>query len=100
MRKSLYTAENKEIRAQLRALREAAGLSQMELAAEFGRFQSFVSTVERGLVRLDIAQVRRWCKACGTTFPVFAEAVEQRLKSGVAATIPKKARTRPKTRPR
>jgi transcriptional regulator with XRE-family HTH domain len=79
MRKSLYTAENKEVRAQLRAIREAAGLSQTELAATFGRFQSFVSTVERGLVRLDVVQVRRWCAACGTTFPAFAQAVEERL---------------------
>jgi transcriptional regulator with XRE-family HTH domain len=80
MRKSLYSTENKEVRAQLRKAREDAGLSQTQLAAEFGRFQSFVSTVERGLVRLDLAQVRHWCVACGTTLPAFVAAVEERLK--------------------
>jgi transcriptional regulator with XRE-family HTH domain len=81
MRKSLYSTENKEIRAQLRKVREDAGLTQAELSAEFGRLQSFASTVERGLVRLDLAQARRWCAACGTTLPAFVGALEERLRA-------------------
>jgi transcriptional regulator with XRE-family HTH domain len=80
MPKSLYSTENTVVKAQLRKLREDAGLSQTRLAAEFGRFQSFVSTVERGMVRLDLAQLRHWCAACGTTLPAFVAAVEERLK--------------------
>lgn len=89
MRKSLYTAELKEVCAQLRELRENAGLNQTELAKVFGRLQSFVSTVERGLVRLDLVQARLWCQACGTTLVALAEAVEQRI-----AALPAAARQR------
>jgi len=80
MRKSIYSNENKEILAQLRKVREDAGITQADLSAEFGRLQSFASTVERGLVRLDLAQARRWCAVCGTTLPAFVAAVEERLK--------------------
>jgi DNA-binding transcriptional regulator YiaG len=77
--KSIYRAENLEACAQLRAVREAAGLTQTELASRFDRLQSFVSTVERGLVRLDIVQIREWCLACRTTLPLFAQALEMRI---------------------
>ena len=79
--KSLYGADDAAIRAELRRVRVSAGLSQAALAANFGRFQSFVSTAERSDgIRLDLAQIRRWCAACGTTLPAFVAAVEERLK--------------------
>ncbi|TDR39671.1 helix-turn-helix protein [Tahibacter aquaticus] len=81
MLKSIYRAENREVCAQLRAMREAAGMTQSELSEKFGRFQSFVSTVERGLVRLDVVQTREWCMACGTTLTAFAQAVEARIEA-------------------
>ncbi|MBN8742576.1 MAG: hypothetical protein BGP24_07720 [Lysobacterales bacterium 69-70] len=81
MLKSIYRAENREVCAQLRAMREAAGMTQSELSAKFGRFQSFVSTVERGMVRLDVVQTREWCTACGTTLVAFAQAVEARFEA-------------------
>lgn len=81
MTKSLYLAENRQLCAQLRDVREAAGMSQAELAGKFGRLQSFVSTVERGLVRLDGIQLRQWCVHCGTSFPAFAETLEERIKA-------------------
>jgi transcriptional regulator with XRE-family HTH domain len=84
MLKSIYRSENAVVCAQLRAVRKAAGLNQAELAAKFKRLQSFVSTVERGLVRLDIIQLREWCLACGTTLPAFVQALEERL--GTAKT--------------
>lgn len=81
MPKSLYLAENRELFTLLRDLRETAGMSQTELAGRFDRLQSFVSTVERGLVRLDGIQLRQWCLHCGVTFVAFAEALEERIKA-------------------
>lgn len=81
MSKSLYTVEAKEIRALLRRVRLDAGLTQAQLSDEFGRPQSFASTIERGLVRADLAQIRRWCLLCGTTLPAFVATLEERLKA-------------------
>jgi transcriptional regulator with XRE-family HTH domain len=90
--KSIYTAELLEFCAQLRQIREDAGLNQTQLARVFGRLQSFVSTVERGQVRLDLAQARLWCQACGTTLAVLAEVVEKRI----AALPPAVKRRKPR----
>lgn len=95
MLKSIYRSENAIVCAQLRAVRKAAGLNQADLAAKFKRLQSFVSTVERGLVRLDIIQLREWCLACGTTLPAFVQALEERLVS-----VKPGKRTAPKAAPK
>jgi len=47
----------------LRAWREAAGLTQDEIAARLGNTQSFVSKVERGERRLDVVELVEWCEA-------------------------------------
>ena len=81
MGKFLYALESRVIREQLRKVRLEAGLTQAELSSQFGRLQSFASTIERGLVRADLAQVRHWCRVCGTSLPAFAVALEERLKA-------------------
>lgn len=51
----------------LRALRTQRGLSLAALAAESGLSQSFLSQMERGLVRASFASLSRVTRALGTT---------------------------------
>jgi transcriptional regulator with XRE-family HTH domain len=63
MDKSLFTREYKIFCRLLREAREAAGISQVELAAQLKETQSEISKFERGERRLDIVQLHRWCRA-------------------------------------
>jgi len=54
--KSVYTQQYRRFRAQLIQARKAAGLTQVELATQLNRPQSFVSKVERGERRLDVVE--------------------------------------------
>lgn len=55
------------------------GISQEELARRIGRTQSFVSKCERGERRIDIIEVRQFCKALGIKFRQFVAAVDDDL---------------------
>lgn len=57
MRKSTHTRPYAKLREALVAAREAAGLSQHELARRLGRPQSFVSKCESGERRVDIVEL-------------------------------------------
>ena len=61
MAKSLYRAENLELAALLRQLREDAGMVQTTLAERLGRNQTFVSNVELAIRRLDLVELRDYC---------------------------------------
>lgn len=61
MAKSLYRAENLELAALLRQLREEAGMVQTTLAERLGRNQTFVSNVELAIRRLDLVELRDYC---------------------------------------
>lgn len=50
---SSWPDEYREMLVRLRRAREAAGLTQVEVAEALGRTQGFVSKVERGDVRID-----------------------------------------------
>ena len=80
MPKSIHRRENDLLSEVLRDVRMAAGFSQVLLSEKMKRSQSFVSTAERGLVRLDFLQLRDWCALCGTTVNAFSDTFEQRLK--------------------
>ncbi len=54
--KSVYTQQYRRFRALLIQARKAAGLTQVELAAQLQRPQSYVSKVERGERRLDVIE--------------------------------------------
>ena len=54
--KSVYTTQYRRFRALLIQARKAAGLTQVALAAQLNRPQSFVSKVERGERRLDVIE--------------------------------------------
>lgn len=65
MAKSLYRAENLQLAALLRALREEAGLVQTALGARMGRGQTYVSNVELAIRRLDLVELRDYCAGLG-----------------------------------
>ena len=79
MAKSLHTREFQVFTALLRETRQRAGVTQVELAAEVGQTQSYVSKVERGECRLDIVQMRDYCHAMNTTLPELVAEYERRL---------------------
>jgi transcriptional regulator with XRE-family HTH domain len=82
MEKSIYTAEYAALLALLREAREAAGLTQVQLARALGQSQSFVSKAEKGDRRLDLVQLRTICLALGTALPEFVARLEERLERG------------------
>lgn len=82
MEKSIYTEEYAALLVLLRETREAAGLTQVQLAARLGQSQSFVSKMEKGDRRLDLIQLRTICSVLGTTLPQFVAKLEAALAKG------------------
>lgn len=56
MKKTIHSKESAKLIEALRAAREAAGLTQQQLAREIGKPQSFVAKYELGERRLDIIE--------------------------------------------
>lgn len=77
MEKSLFTSEYRVVCRLLREKREAAELTQIDLAERIGETQSYVSKVERGERRLDIVQLREFCKAMDMTLGDFVKEFER-----------------------
>jgi transcriptional regulator with XRE-family HTH domain len=65
MQKSIYTPEYAALRAELRKLREKAGLSQRELALRLRVPHSWVAKVETGERRIDLVEFGWFASACG-----------------------------------
>src|SRR4051794_29480980 len=71
------TPEAKRLRKEagtwLKALRQAAGLSQMELATRLGfKYYTFISQVENGFGRVPSETMRAWAEILGVTPSAFA----------------------------
>lgn len=65
MGRTIHSEDYRALLTLLRRLREEAGLTQVELAERLGRPQSFVSKVEVGERRLDVAELRILTEALG-----------------------------------
>lgn len=76
MEKSIYSKEYSLFLEQLRNAREEKGLTQTEVAERLGQTQSFVSKVERGERRVDIVELRAFCRAIGIAFPEFISLID------------------------
>jgi len=71
MEKSPFSKEYRLFLCHLRDARVEAGLTQQRLAQRLGETQSFISKVERGERRLDVVELRAFCKALDLSFPKF-----------------------------
>ena len=77
MEKSQFTREQKVLCRLLKAARETANVSQVELARRLKETQSEVSKFERGERRLDLVQLRTWCAALGIKLPEFVKSFDE-----------------------
>jgi transcriptional regulator with XRE-family HTH domain len=69
--KAIYTPEYQRMRERLREAREAAGLTQKQVAEHFGKRQSFVSKVESGERRIDPTELERFARLYGMPLSSF-----------------------------
>lgn len=76
MEKSIYSAEYQRLCAVLRELRQEAGLTQVQVAAELDVPQSFVSKYESGERRLDVIELRHVAQVLGVPVRVVLERLE------------------------
>ena len=65
MSPSTYHDDYQRLLAVLKALRQEAGVTQVELGARLGNTQTFVSKFERGERRLDVTEFVDVCEALG-----------------------------------
>jgi len=73
MKKSQLANDYQILAKLLRKHREAAGLTQIDVARRIRDTQSYVSKCERGDRRLDLVQFRVFCQAIGISLKDFAE---------------------------
>ena len=62
MSKSVYTKDYKEIIERLKKARVEADLSQQAVADKLGKPQSYISKIESGERRLDVAEMKKFTK--------------------------------------
>lgn len=65
MDKSQHTRAYRRLLHALRAAREAAGLTQAEVAARLKTYASYVSKVESGERRVDVVELAHLCRVYG-----------------------------------
>ena len=66
MKKSVWQEKYKKLSSELRAIRTAAGYTQVQLAEKLDKPQSYVSKYESGERNLDFLEVLAVCEACQT----------------------------------
>lgn len=80
MQKSVFSRDYAVFLRHLREARRKAALTQVELGAKLRCTQSFVSKCERGERRIDVVELRQWCKALGVSFTAFAQQLDDAMK--------------------
>ena len=65
MSRTLRSQRHEALRAFLVEKRKNAGLTQTQVAAKLGRYQSFVATVEAGERRIDVVELVDLAEAIG-----------------------------------
>jgi len=81
MDKSVHSPEYQCFLRELRRAREAAGLTQAEVAQRLGEPQSWVSRVESGETRMHLIEFRAYCRAIGINPVDFIANLEGALQS-------------------
>ena len=80
MDKSIYSKEYKTVISLLKQARLDAGITQEEMAVRLDSTQTFVSKCERCERRLDIVEVRAFCRAINMELSDFVALFELALK--------------------
>jgi ribosome-binding protein aMBF1 (putative translation factor) len=80
MDKSIHSPEYAVFLRAFRDARRKAGLTQIDLANKIGQTQSFISKCERGERRIDVVELRAFCRAFGLTLMQFVTSFERRLR--------------------
>lgn len=68
---SVHTPAYQHLLGRLRAAREAAPLTQVELAARLGKRQAYVSRCELGERRMDVIELLAWADATAQPLDYF-----------------------------
>ncbi len=79
MQKSITSQDYRTFLRELRAARKRSGLTQADLARELNESQSFISKCERGERRLDVVELRNFCRVFGTSMAEFVRDLERSL---------------------
>jgi transcriptional regulator with XRE-family HTH domain len=94
--KSITSREYAVLLREFRAARKRAGVTQVELAERVGETQSFVSKCERGERRLDVVELRAFCRAIGVPLQAFLADFERSLAQ--TSKQPARGRSKPERR--
>jgi len=77
MDKSIHSTEYAVFLRVFRETRRRAGLTQIDLAHKVGESQSFISKCERGERRIDVVELRAFCRAFGLSLKEFVASFER-----------------------
>ena len=91
MEKSLHSEGYALFLRQFRAARKSAGVTQIELAKRLDETQSFVSKCERGERRIDVVELREFCRALGITFSEFTRRLDASMARKRSAPVNRRA---------
>lgn len=95
--KSVFTKEYQVFLSRFRETRKAVGLTQESLAERLDEYQIFISRCERGERRVDVIELRAFCRAMGVPFVEFVQELDTALTEMEAQspTPPQKGRSKP-----
>jgi transcriptional regulator with XRE-family HTH domain len=82
LRRALLTEEHYQLAELLRALRDEAGLTQVQVAKRLGRDQGYVSKYESAERRVDLIQWRDICGALGLDLITVVKRFEREASDG------------------
>jgi transcriptional regulator with XRE-family HTH domain len=80
--------------ATLRRYRERSGRTQTDVAEFMKRDQSVVSKCERGERRIDVIELRSYCRAIGIELRTFIDALELEIEQAMKLKASSKERVR------
>ncbi len=79
MEKTIHSSQYATFLDLFREARRRAGLTQVDVAERIGATQSFVSKCERGERRIDVVELRTFCRAFGVPVHDFVAELESTL---------------------
>ena len=94
MDKSITSTDYRLFLRELRDARKRSGLTQGDVAERLGETQSFVSKCERGERRIDVVELRAFCRAIGLSLSGFAHQLDRALASTVGTARAQKRAVR------